>query len=111
MVHNSKVPRTGSDSLTDRGEHLVANFKCLHLEPRCSQRGSQYQSNDRCEFARPVGSIRALRKIDLEVRMVRSERPETDADEALIRLVKVLQDIGINISDDEEWDDAEEDQD
>ena len=37
--------------------------------------------------------------------------PETDADEALIRLVKALQNIGITITDDEELDDAEENQD
>ena len=37
--------------------------------------------------------------------------PETDADEALIRLVKALENIGITISDDEELDDAEENQD
>ena len=37
--------------------------------------------------------------------------PETDADEALLRLVQVLQKIGITISDDEELDDAEENQD
>ena len=36
---------------------------------------------------------------------------ETDADEALVRLVKALQNIGITISDDEKLDDAEESQD
>ena len=37
--------------------------------------------------------------------------PETDADEALLRLVQVLQKIGITISDDEEMDDTEQNQD
>ena len=36
--------------------------------------------------------------------------PETDADEALLRLVQVLQKIGITISDDEELDNPEEEE-
>ena len=36
--------------------------------------------------------------------------PETDADEALLRLVQVLQKIGITISDDEELDNSEEEE-
>ena len=36
--------------------------------------------------------------------------PETDADEALLRLVQVLQKIGITIIDDEELDDPEEEE-